>query len=100
MSPTTASSESRTPSESEARTPARRAAATTVARARTPAVPKRARAVASSPDEADPQQDDDRLEPVPPRDLLALRIRAAVVGDRQLVDAEVLPADLGRDLRL
>src|SRR5713101_8831604 len=50
--------------------------------------------------DSDPQQYPDRAEPVAPRDLLALLVRATVIGDRQLVDPELALADLGRDLRL
>ena len=48
----------------------------------------------------DAQQYPDRLEPVSPRDLLPLRVRPAVIRDRQLIDAELPLADLRGDLRL
>jgi hypothetical protein len=40
------------------------------------------------------------MDPVAPRDLLALAVLAAVVRDRQLVDPQLALADLCGDLRL
>src|SRR5690242_11335426 len=45
-------------------------------------------------------EDPHRGQPVAPRDLLALRVAAPVVGDRDLVDPQVAAADGGGDLRL
>src|SRR5207253_1043350 len=50
--------------------------------------------------QADAHEHADGLEAVPPRDLLPLRVGAAVVRDRQLVHAQLAFADLGGDLRL
>src|SRR5439155_4711561 len=53
-----------------------------------------------SAEQTDAQEHADRLEAIPPRDLLPLCVGAAVIRDRQLVDAELALADLGGDLRL
>src|SRR5581483_11596441 len=50
--------------------------------------------------EAHAEEDPERLEAVAPGDLLPFRIRAAVVGDRKLVDPQPALADLARQLRL
>src|SRR5262249_31785458 len=52
--------------------------------------------------ETDANEHAQRLDTVAPGDLLALRVRAAVVGDRELVDPQILPStqaagDLGLD---
>src|SRR5690348_9624104 len=53
-----------------------------------------------SAEQAHAEENANRLEAVPPRDLLPLCVGAAVVGNRQLVHAELALADLRRDLRL
>src|SRR2546421_5873145 len=53
-----------------------------------------------SAEQADAQKDADRLEAVPPCDLLPLCIGATVVGDRKLVHTQLPLTDLRRDLRL
>src|SRR6266566_875090 len=53
----------------------------------------------TSAEQADAQEDADRLEAVPPCDLLPLCVGAAVVGNRKLVNAQLPLADLRRDLR-
>src|SRR5207302_6830020 len=62
----------------------------------------RARRLSPSPLAVQPHREEhvQRLEPVAPGDLLALRVRAAVVGDRELVDPQTAEADLRGDLRL
>src|ERR1700688_2313420 len=54
----------------------------------------------SSPQDPHPKQDPDGAKTVTPGDLLAFLVAAAVVGDGELVDTQLAPAHLARDLRL
>ena len=58
--------------------------------------PEPAAAIPGLAADANSDQHPDRPEAVAPGDLLALGVRAPVVGDRHLVDPQLAPADLAR----